>query len=168
VRVLAIVALAFAVAGCLSSNGGGSAGSRTATAAPEAGTVSGRLTAAQPQASEAIALAQPHGRLAVTLTMSTNLPQDTIVLNVTGGNRSGEARVSPELYVLPSNNPTVAFEAPAVGTWTAKLRLASGAAADYTLDWCADDADHAGPASNKACHHYAAGSATSAPAPVPA
>ena len=117
--------------------------------------MTGQLTILAPMKAIPVALSTAgHERLAVTLVMTTNLPQNVMSVNVTGPGSPGEAaRTSPFLYVFPGANPTVSFGEPQPGTWTVNLRLNSGALADYELHWCADDATHMGPAGNKACHH---------------
>lgn len=151
-RAVAAFALVALLAGCLSTSSSGP-GAASPAVEPQGGVVTGRVTAAQAETSVPLAVAGGHGRLAVVLVLTSNLPDDALTLNVSGpGGRATQVRVSPELYVLPSNNPTIAFDGPAGGDWTAKVRLASGAVADYEVSWCADDAAHPGPASNKACH----------------
>jgi len=151
---MAVLGVVVLLAGCTSPSGAQAGPPSTATTA-DGGMSQGQLTAAQPTFSEPLHLAAGHGRLAVTLAMTSNLPDNRLVLNVTGpGGRSAQAEVTPELDVLPSNAPTVAFDAPAGGDWTVRIQLASGAAAGYQMDWCADDAAHPGPSQLKSCHHY--------------
>lgn len=152
VRAVAAFALVVLLAGCVSGSKPGTPG-QAAEPGSEGAVLTGRVTAAQPEVSLPLAVQAGHQRLAVVLVLTTNLPADALSLNVSGpGGRQTQVRVSPELYVLPSNNPTIAFDSPAGGDWTAKVRLASGAVADYEVSWCADDAAHPGPATNKACH----------------
>lgn len=155
VRLSAALALALAavLAGCASPAETPDGGAAMAPEA-EAGIERGQLTAAEAAADHPIALADAgHSRLAVTLVLLSNLPENTLELNVTGPSTQGqEVDTSPFLYIYPGANPTLSFEQPAAGAWTAHVRLASGATADYEVHWCADDQAAAGPSDNLACH----------------
>lgn len=115
--------------------------------------VRGRLTAAASTVSVEIPIdAAGHGRLAILLTMTTNLPQNRLTVAVAGpDDRVAETGTSPILYVFPGTRPVVSFATPPTGAWTAEVRLASGAAADFELHWCADSQDAPGPQANLAC-----------------
>jgi hypothetical protein len=123
-------------------------------ASSQSGIDTGRVTAAMPESAQAFTLGdRTDGRLAVTLVLRSNLPEDTLELNVTGPSTAGQqVETSPFLYVYPGANPTLSFDRPAAGEWTARVRLASGAVADYELHWCADSDAARGPADNLACH----------------
>lgn len=159
--LLALAALLAAlVAGCSGDGADGDAGAGAGDAATspaaEAGIVTGRLTAAAAaQTVEMPVERAGHGRLAVTLVMATNLPENEMTVQVNGPDgRGGEGSTAPFLYAFPGTRPSMSFGDPAVGTWTADVELASGAAADFELHWCADSADAKGPASNLACQRY--------------
>ena len=93
-----------------------------------------------------------HQRLSVVLVLASNVPQSSIGLNVTGPDgRTDEVRTGPTLYVLPGGRPGVSFSAPTPGEWEARVELRNGAAADYEVHWCADDAAAPGPQDNLAC-----------------
>jgi hypothetical protein len=150
---LLALALAAVLAGCASPADGPGEGVAPVPAA-ESGVERGRLTAAEASASHGLGVTlDGHSRLAVTLVLLSNLPEDSLELNVTGPSTKGqEVDTAPFLYVYAGANPTLSFDGPAVGAWEAHVRLASGAAADYEVHWCADDADAAGPSDNLACH----------------
>jgi hypothetical protein len=163
VRILLAVAVLVLLAGCSDPSGpsgdGADAdadGDAAAPPAAEAGIVTGRLTAAASQASIYIPVkVAGHGRLAIALVLATNLPENSLDVQVSGpGDRAAAGETSPFLYVFPGTRPTLSFGDPPVGTWTADVTLSSGTLADYELHWCADDQDAQGPASNFACHHY--------------
>jgi hypothetical protein len=143
------------VSGCAGSPSDGEAGSALADPAPEAesGILRGTLTALETSATAPLPLASAgHGRLAAMLVLTSNLPETSIALNVSGpAGQSTEVDTSPILYAFPGNRPTVAFDAPESGDWTALVRLDSGASADYEVHWCADDAGSPGPQDNLAC-----------------
>jgi hypothetical protein len=153
----AVVLLSLLVAGCVGTGKTTSAPTPAAAAgpAPEAMVETGRVTAAMPSKDVTIPIKTAgHGRLAVTLVMLSNFPDNTLSVNVTGPKAQGvEVRTSPFLYVFPGANPTVSFDHPQTGDWTAHVKLSSGAAADYEVHWCADDEAPMGPPANRACHH---------------
>lgn len=150
--------LAALLAGCSGAGpeDGGAEGGAAAAPAPEAGIVTGRLTAAAAaQAVEMPVERAGHGRLAVTLVMATSAPENEMTVAVAGPDgRSAEGSTAPFLYVFPGTRPSMSFADPAVGTWTADVELAGGAAADFELHWCADSAAAKGPSSNLACQRH--------------
>lgn len=155
-RTLAIVLVAFLLAGCTSADpDGGADPSATAGAAtiePESGILAGTLTATDPLADQPIVVASGHGRFAVTLVLIDNLPETSLGLNLTGPDgRSDEVRTSPTLYAFPGLRPTMSFADPMAGAWASIVELRSGASADYEVHWCADDAANPGPQDNLAC-----------------
>ena len=129
-----------------------------AAPAAESGILSGRLTAVGSSSSQPIEVGTAgHGRLSAVLLLTSNLPQTSLALNVSGPDgRSDEVRTGPTLYVLPGGHPAVSFAAPTVGGWTALVELRNGASADYEVHWCADDADAPGPQGNLACRRGSA------------
>lgn len=155
----ATVLLAAWLAGCTGSgspaeDGGDGAGGLDQPA-PEAGILTGTLSATTEE--EAVlpisVSAAGHGRLAATLVLTSNLPQTSLGLNVSGPDgQSTEVRTGPTLYVLPGGKPTMSFADPEVGDWAARVELRSGASADYEVHWCADHEDAPGPQDNLACH----------------
>jgi hypothetical protein len=123
----------------------------------EAGILSGTLTAVGSSTSQPIDIRTAgHQRLSAMLVLTSNLPQTSIGLNVSGPDgRSDEVRTGPTLYVLPGGHPAVSFGDPTVGDWTATVELRSGARADYEVHWCADDVAAPGPQDNLACQRTA-------------
>ena len=144
------------LAGCSSPADGGEEGTALAgsSPAPEAEVVTGSLTAAESSTDIQIPLKAGHGRLAVALSMVQPVPDSQLTMAVRGPEGSeAEGETAPFLFVFPGTRPTVSFADPAEGAWVAHIEL-SGAAADFRLDWCADEPDNAGPAENAACHRY--------------
>jgi hypothetical protein len=145
------------LAGCTGPgrSGDGTGPSATSGTGPaaESGILRGSLTAAQPSTTAPLSIAKAgHGRLAAMLVMVTNLPQSRLVLNVSGPDgQSTEVDAAPVLYVFEGQRPTVSFELPEIGDWTAVVRLQSGASADYEVHWCADSKDAPGSQDNLAC-----------------
>lgn len=167
-RAAAAVFLVLMLAGCAGPGDGPEDGARGAgpgdgesVPAAESGILSGRLTAVGSSTSQPIGLgAAGHGRLSAALVLTSNVPQTSLGLNVSGPDgRSDEVRTGPTLYVLPGGHPAVSFGSPPVGEWTALVELRSGGAADYEVHWCADDAAAPGPQGNLACHRGAASGA---------
>jgi hypothetical protein len=154
VRLCLAIALAALVAGCAAPAETSDGDGASPAPAAESGVERGRLTAAEAGADHGLALALAgHSRLAVTLVLLSNLPEDSLELNVTGPSTKGQqVDTAPFLYVYPGANPTLSFGEPAAGAWAAHVRLASGAAADYEVHWCADDQAMPGPSDNLACH----------------
>lgn len=155
-RAILAVTLVLLLSGCAASDpddGNAALGDGDASTAAESGVLTGQVTALGTTASQAIALhSLGHERLAVILVLVSNVPETSLVLNVTGpAGRSAEVSTGPLLYALPGNRPAMAFNLPEVGDWTASVQLESGASADYEVHWCADDATTVGPADNLAC-----------------
>jgi hypothetical protein len=150
-----LLATGLLLAGCAGSSPSSGDGASATDAKPsaESGILRGSLTAADPSSTTSLPVAKAgHGRLAATLVMVTNLPQSRLALNVSGPDgQSTEVDAAPILYVFEGQRPTVSFELPVTGEWTAVVRLDSGASADYEVHWCADDAASHGPQDNLAC-----------------
>lgn len=153
-RLLAAAALLALLSGCAAPADDRAGDGAAVVPSAEAGIERGQLTAAADGHDHEMAVkAGGHSRLAVTLVLKTNLPENALQLNVTGPSTAGQqADTAPFLYVYPGANPTLSFDRPAAGAWTAHVRLTSGSTADYEVHWCADDQDAPGPQDNLACH----------------
>jgi hypothetical protein len=153
-RLLAAAALLALLSGCASPADDHAGDAAANVPAAEAGIERGQLTAAADGRDHEVAVkAGGHSRLAVTLVLKSNLPENEVRLNVTGPSTAGQqVETAPFLYVYPGANPTLSFAEPAAGSWTAHVRLTSGSTADYEVHWCADDETAPGPQDNLACH----------------